>query len=34
MGYISERRKFIGTTPILTVGATIFVVNDNKEILF
>ncbi|MEH7237542.1 NUDIX hydrolase [Bacillus sp. JJ1562] len=34
MNYISELRKLIGTRPILTVGATILVVNDNNEILF
>ncbi|KKK36883.1 DNA mismatch repair protein MutT [Mesobacillus campisalis] len=34
MGYISELRKLIGTRPILSVGATILVVNDKKEVLF
>ncbi|WP_010281736.1 NUDIX hydrolase [Bacillus timonensis] len=34
MSYISELRKFIGTRPIITVGATILVVNDKNEILF
>ncbi|WP_078552085.1 NUDIX hydrolase [Bacillus alkalicellulosilyticus] len=34
MGYISDLRKVIGTQPIITVGATILVVNSKKEILF
>ncbi|KAB2336590.1 NUDIX hydrolase [Cytobacillus depressus] len=34
MGYISEIRKLIGTRPIISVGATILVVNEKKEILF
>lgn len=34
MGYISEIRKLIGSRPIISVGATILVVNENKEILF
>ncbi|MEO2074100.1 MAG: NUDIX hydrolase [Bacillus sp. (in: firmicutes)] len=34
MGYISEIRKLIGSTPIISVGATILVVNENREILF
>lgn len=34
MGYISELREIIGTRPILSVGATILVINDEKEILF
>lgn len=34
MGYISDLRKIIGSRPILSVGATILVVNKNKEILF
>ncbi|MFJ5763680.1 NUDIX hydrolase [Neobacillus sp. NPDC093182] len=34
MGYISEIRKLIGSRPIISVGATILVVNDKREILF
>lgn len=34
MGYISELRKLIGSRPIISVGATILVVNENREILF
>ncbi|WP_078433690.1 NUDIX hydrolase [Metabacillus halosaccharovorans] len=34
MGYISEIRKFIGSRPIISVGATILVINEKKEILF
>ncbi|WP_449536548.1 NUDIX hydrolase [Ferdinandcohnia sp. Marseille-Q9671] len=34
MSYISELRKFIGNKPIITVGATILVINNKKEILF
>lgn len=34
MGYISEIRKLIGSRPIISVGATILVVNENREILF
>ncbi|OCA84089.1 DNA mismatch repair protein MutT [Bacillus sp. FJAT-27225] len=34
MGYISEIRKLIGSRPIISVGATILVVNEKKEILF
>lgn len=34
MGYISEIRKFIGSRPIISVGATILVVNNKREILF
>ncbi|MEQ2529304.1 NUDIX domain-containing protein [Robertmurraya yapensis] len=34
MGYITELRKLIGTQPIISVGATIIVVNENSEILF
>jgi 8-oxo-dGTP pyrophosphatase MutT (NUDIX family) len=34
VGYISEIRKFIGSSPIISVGATILVVNDRREILF
>lgn len=33
MNYISELRKFIGTRPILSVGATILVLNEKREIL-
>ncbi|MGE6513438.1 NUDIX hydrolase [Lysinibacillus sphaericus] len=34
MGYISELRKFIGSRPIISVGATILVVNEKRKILF
>lgn len=34
MGYISEIRKLIGSRPIISVGATILVVNEKREILF
>ncbi|MFJ5718257.1 NUDIX hydrolase [Neobacillus sp. NPDC093127] len=34
MGYISEIRKLIGSRPIISVGATILVVNERKELLF
>lgn len=34
MGYISELRKIIGSRPIIVVGATILVLNENREILF
>ncbi|MGA3599811.1 NUDIX hydrolase [Lysinibacillus agricola] len=34
MGYISELRKFIGSRPIISIGATILVVNEYKKILF
>lgn len=34
MGYISELRKHIGSRPIISIGATILVVNDEKKILF
>ncbi|WP_121612703.1 NUDIX hydrolase [Mesobacillus foraminis] len=34
MGYISDLRKMIGNQPILSVGATILVVNERKEVLF
>jgi 8-oxo-dGTP pyrophosphatase MutT (NUDIX family) len=34
VGYISEIRKFIGNRPIISVGATILVVNEKREILF
>ncbi|MGE7951032.1 NUDIX hydrolase [Lysinibacillus xylanilyticus] len=34
MGYISELRKFIGSRPIISIGATILVVNEDKKILF
>ncbi|WEG14435.1 NUDIX hydrolase [Pullulanibacillus sp. KACC 23026] len=33
MGYIEEIRKWIGTKPIIMVGATIIVRNDQEEIL-
>lgn len=34
MGYMSELRKHIGSRPIISIGATILVVNDDKQILF
>ncbi|MFT9816605.1 NUDIX hydrolase [Lysinibacillus sp. NPDC056185] len=34
MGYISELRKLIGSRPIISIGATILVINDDKKILF
>lgn len=34
MGYITELRKAIGTRPIISVGATILVINEKKELLF
>jgi len=34
MGYISELRKHIGSRLIISIGATILVVNDDKKILF
>lgn len=34
MGYITELREYIGTKPILSVGATTLVVNERKEVLF
>lgn len=34
MGYITELRKMIGTRPIISVGATILVINEKKELLF
>jgi len=34
MGYISELRKHIGGRPIISVGATILVINDDMKILF
>lgn len=34
MGYIDELRKLIGSRPIISVGATILVVNAEKKILF
>ncbi|MGY4795834.1 NUDIX hydrolase [Lysinibacillus fusiformis] len=34
MGYITELRKHIGSRPIISIGATILVVNDDKQILF
>lgn len=33
MGYINELRKLIGSRPIISVGATILVVNAEKKIL-
>lgn len=34
MNYISELREFIGNRPIISVGATILVINNKNEILF
>jgi len=34
MGYITELRKLIGNRPIISVGSTVVVVNDDKKILF
>ena len=34
MGYISDLRKVIGNRPILSVGATILVMNEKQELLF
>jgi 8-oxo-dGTP pyrophosphatase MutT (NUDIX family) len=34
MGYIFELRKTVGHRPIISVGATILVVNEKQEILF
>lgn len=34
MSYISELRKFIGNQPVISVGATILVINEKKEVLF
>jgi len=34
MGYVTRLRKLIGTQPIITVGATILVINDKRELLF
>ncbi len=33
MSYISELRKHIGHQPIINIGATVIVTNDNNEIL-
>jgi 8-oxo-dGTP pyrophosphatase MutT (NUDIX family) len=33
MSYVSEIRKFVGSMPIVLVGATIIVLNDKGEIL-
>lgn len=33
MSYISELRKYVGQQPIIHVGTTIIVMNDNNEIL-
>lgn len=34
MSYISDLRELIGSRPIISVGATIIVVNEKQEILF
>lgn len=34
MGYITELRKFIGSRPIISVGATILVNNEQGQLLF
>ena len=33
MSYISELRKYIGHQPIIHIGATVLVFNENNEIL-
>jgi len=33
MGYINGLRKFIGSRPIISVGSTVIVVNEKREIL-
>lgn len=33
MSYISEMRKYIGHAPMLSVGATVVVIKDNKILL-
>lgn len=33
MGYIQELRKQIGTRPIIMAGVSVFVINENNEIL-
>jgi len=33
MGYFSELRKFVGHSPLLMVGATVFVLNDKNQLL-
>lgn len=33
MSYISEMRKFIGHAPMLSAGATVVVIKDNKILL-
>ena len=32
--YIQELRNLVGSRPLIIVGSTIIVINDNKEILF
>ena len=34
MGYITELRKLIGSRPIISVGATILVINEQGQLLF
>ena len=34
MGYIDEIRNKIGSQPLISVGATILVINEKKEVLF
>lgn len=34
MGFISELRKHISSRPIISIGATTLVINDDKKILF
>ena len=33
MNYLSELRKFVGHSPLLMVGATVFVLNNKNELL-
>jgi ADP-ribose pyrophosphatase YjhB (NUDIX family) len=33
MSYLSELRKFVGHSPLLMVGATVFVLNDKNQLL-
>lgn len=33
MSYISELRKYVGQRPLINIGATVIVMNENNEIL-
>ena len=33
MSYISELRKYVGHMPLINIGATVIVLNDNNELL-